>query len=249
MHYKKYLLLVDLLEENHILIAGATGSGKSVLLNALIYHIMGAGHRLILLDPKKVELHQYEDTLNCIIYADEKDSMVAALQEAVRIIDSRYREMKLRNEKKYPGERIYVVVDELADLMLTAKKQVLPMLQRIAQIGRAAEVHLIAATQCPLREVIPTTLKANFDCRIGLRTACAQDSRNIVGVKGCELLPNPKREHIAHAWIRRGADIELWQIPMIQDDVMTEMINYRKRGQRKSETKKKKGFLEILFGM
>ena len=101
--------------------------------------------------------------------------------------------------------------------MTTAKKQVLPLIQEIGQIGRAANVHMIAATQTPVREVIPTAIKCNFDTRIGLRTACAQDSRNITGLTGCERFPNPKVEHKAYGYVIDGADRSIYNIPKYPD--------------------------------
>lgn len=240
MEFTTYKHYEDMLKENHILLAGATGSGKSVCINGLIYSIILQGGKLILVDPKKVELHQYSKTAECMLYADEREEMISALQYAVDLIDRRYSEMKQRNLKLWDGEKIYVIVDELADLMLTAKHEVQPLLQRIGQVGRAAEVHLIAATQCPLRDVIPTTIKVNFDCRVGLRTACAQDSRNIIGVSGCELLPNPKLEHRAEAYVRRGADIDLWAIPMVPQEDIDRLIQLR-------TPKRKPGFFQRLF--
>lgn len=242
MRYRTYQLFMDLLEENHILIAGATGSGKSVLIQNLVFTAVCRGHRLILVDPKKVELSQWSRTENCLMYADEKGQMIEALRYAVRIIENRYQRMKARNQKLSEEGRVYVVVDEFADLMLTARKEVQPLLQRITAIGRAAGVHCIMATQVPIATVIRTEIKANCDCRIGLRTACAQDSRNIVGVAGCELLPNPKREHRAEAWIRRGADIDLWEIPMIPENDIREMIQYRNK-------RRKSGFWKLVFGI
>lgn len=239
---KTYDIFVDMLKENHILLAGATGSGKSVLLNDLIYTSLLQGDQLILIDPKKVELSQYATTENCIMYADEKQEMMSALEYAISIIDRRYADMKRRGLRLYDGRKVTVVVDELADLMLTCKREAQPLLQRIAQIGRASKVSLIAATQVPLREVIPTTIKANFDCRVGLRTACAQDSRNIIGVSGCEMLPNPKLAHKAQAYIRRGADIELWNIPMIPQEDIDKLIELR-------TPKRRKGFFETFFDM
>lgn len=240
MKFKSYDLFFQILEENHTLIAGATGSGKSVLLNNLIYTAILHGDQLILCDPKKVELHQYSRIENCIMYADEKDSIIAALEYAVSIIETRYREMKRRNLKLWDGRKIVIVVDELADLMLICRKEAQPLLQRIAQIGRASKVSLIGATQVPIATVLRTELKANMDCRIGLRTACAQDSRNIIGVSGCETLPNPKLTHKAEAYVRRGADIGLFTIPMIPQEDIDKLIELR--------TPKKKSIFEVLFG-
>ena len=187
-----YTLYADLLKQVHLLIAGATGSGKSVIINGLVTTALYNSpltNQFILIDPKRVELIDYKCLPHTIQYASEPADMVNALKLALSITETRYTEMQHEHTKKYTGSHIYVIIDELADLMTTNKKQVQPLIQRLAQIGRAANIHIIAATQCPLREVIPTAIKCNFDSRIALRTRSAQDSRNILGVTGCERLP------------------------------------------------------------
>ena len=126
-------------------------------------------------------------------------------------------------KKEYTDNCVYVVIDELADLMTTNKHAVTPLLQRIGQIGRAANVHLICATQCPLATVIPTSIKVNFTGIIGLRTATRQHSRNIIDVAGCEELPDPKKEHKAYCYYKSGVDYQLWVIPYI-DSAETDRI-------------------------
>ena len=184
-----YSLFRSMLEQPHLLIAGATGSGKSVALNGLIHDVLfrfpsdiegGAG--LILIDLKRVELGQYRDIPHTLYCATEPKDAVPALQHALKLIDDRYRVMERRGQRLYDGADIYVVIDELADLMTTQRRAVVPFIQRIAQIGRAARVHIIACTQCPIRAVIPTEIGVNFDARLGLHTRNAQDSRNIIGI-------------------------------------------------------------------
>lgn len=219
-----YPLFQKLLEQPHLLIAGATGSGKSVIINNLIYHALYSGPgavELILIDPKRVELVQYRDLPHTLYYASEPQQLPQALVYAMRIVDNRYRDMQSRALRKCDKGHIYVVIDELADLMTTQKKAVTPLLQRIAQVGRAANVHIIAATQCPLREVIPTAIKVNFDARIGLRTRNAQDSRNILGVSGCEELPA-----YGEGYIMLPLTLERWAIPYIKDDEINEIIQH-----------------------
>lgn len=187
-----YSIYKDMLQQPHLLIAGATGSGKSVVINALIYTALyssPAGAQFVLIDPKRVELVDYKRLPHTLRYASEPGEVVQALQYAVSITESRYKNMQRRGIKKYDGSNVYVVIDELADLMTTNKRRVQPLLQRLAQIGRAANIHIIAATQCPLAKVIPTEIKVNFDARVALRTRSAQDSRNILGITGAERLP------------------------------------------------------------
>lgn len=182
----------DMLKRNHLLIAGTTGSGKSTLIKALIHSMLLEApcvKSLILIDPKKVDLYRYRNLPHTYCHADNIPDCILALEKAKEIISKRYDIMQSRDEVLWSGGDIYIIVDELADLMTTARKQVLPLLQSIGQIGRAAKVHLICATQCPIVKVIPTELKVNFDGIVGLRTRSAQDSRNILSETGCEFLP------------------------------------------------------------
>lgn len=116
-----------------------------------------------------------------------------------------------------------MVIDELADLMTTNKKQVQPLIQRLAQIGRAANVHIIAATQCPLSTVIPTPIKVNFDSRVGLRTRSKQDSRNILGLPGCETLPR-----YGQGYYMTPAGLQLYNIPMYSPAEVQRLVDYWK---------------------
>lgn len=188
-------IYTDALRQPHLLIAGATGSGKSVIVNALIHaallRLPGGpdGARLILIDPKRVELSQWRDMPHTVAYASEPDEMLPTLQHAMDLCDRRYREALRRRKKRYDGPDLYVIIDEFADLMTTQGRTVTPIIQRLAQVGRAAKIHLIIATQTPIREVIPTRIKCNFDARFGLRARSAQDSRNIIERTGLETLP------------------------------------------------------------
>lgn len=156
-----YNLYADMLQQPHLLIAGATGSGKSVVINGMMTTALKdspAAVQFILIDPKRVELVDYKELPHTLRYSSEPGEMVQALQEAITMTDNRYRDMARQHVKKYGGGAVYVVIDELADLMTTNKKQVQPILQRLCQIGRAANVHVVAATQCPLSAVIPTPI-------------------------------------------------------------------------------------------
>lgn len=191
-----FCLYDQILNNNHTLIAGASGSGKSVFVNGLICTILHRlpidqpnGAQMILIDPKRVELSQYARLPHTITHATEPADMIAALNQAVTITESRYKDMQKTGARLYNGGDIYVIIEELADLMTTNRKAVQPLLQRLCQIARAARVHVICVTQCPLVKVIPTEIKVNFDSIIALRTRSAQDSRNIIGAKGAELLP------------------------------------------------------------
>lgn len=153
-----YTPFLRLAERPHLLIAGATGSGKSVALNGIIHSLMMTQSPLrcqfVLIDPKKVELVQYACLPHCARYASDHPDIVRALQWAVDETDHRFSIMQACGLKEYNGAHLYVVIDELADLMVSLKKETLPLLQRLAQIGRAACVHLIACSQNVLAQTI-----------------------------------------------------------------------------------------------
>jgi len=214
----------DMLSQPHLLIAGATGSGKSVVINGMIYTALynaPCDAEFILIDPKRVELIRYARLPHVVKYATEPADMIAALDTAMDITERRYKDMAKRRLTKFDGADLYVVIDELADLMTTNKKAVQPRLQRLAQIGRAARVHIIAATQCPLAAVIPTAIKVNFDSCVALHTRCAQDSRNIMSRTGCETLPR-----YGQGYYVTPAGTTLYQIPMIPDADLTRICSY-----------------------
>lgn len=221
-----YSLYADMLKQPHLLIAGATGSGKSVVINGILYTALynsPAAVELILIDPKRVELIDYAQLPHTLKYASEPGDMVQALELAMTITERRYKAMQARHMKKYDGGAVYVIIDELADLMTTNRRQVQPLLQRLAQIGRAANVHIIAATQCPLSAVIPTPIKVNFDSRVGLRTRSRQDSRNILGVGGCELLPR-----YGQGYYMTPEGLTLYNIPMQTPEDLQALLTYWK---------------------
>lgn len=241
----RYTLYQDILSQPHVMVAGATGSGKSVVINALIYTALykfplsaestnSVG--FVLLDPKRVELSAYKDLPHTLRYASEPAEMVQALQYAMSIVEDRYRTMQRQGIKKWVGQDVFCVIDEFADLMTTNRKQVQPLIQRLAQVGRAANVHIILATQCPLAKVIPTEIKVNFDARVALRTATAQHSRNIMEQTGCELLP-------AHGqgFYVTPSGTTLYNIPMISEDELSARVQWWME-------QKPRGFLSRLFG-
>lgn len=226
---KIYNLFADMLNENHLLIAGATGSGKSVLINGLITTALYNSPnkvKFIFIDCKRVELYDYKPLQHCLYYADNAETAITALKMALDIIENRYKLMQQKHIKEYNDSRIYVIIDELADLMTMNKYQVTPILQRIGQIGRAANVHLICATQCPLTTIIPTSIKVNFTGIIGLKTAIKQHSRNIIDMSGCELLPNPKKVNNAYCYYKSGVNCDLYNIPYVSNIEINRIIKH-----------------------
>lgn len=221
-------LFCDMAKQPHLLIAGATGSGKSVVVNGIMHTLLfrspadiEGGARFILIDPKRVELVAYKDCPHTVLYASEPDTMINALSAAMQITERRYKAMQEARVKKYQGSDLYIIVDEFADLMTTQRKATVPLVQRLAQIGRAAKVHLIICTQTPISAVLPTQIKCNFDARLGLRTRSDQDSRNILGYSGLEKLPR-----YGQGIYMTPDEDQLYNIPMVPDHKVQELIDY-----------------------
>jgi DNA segregation ATPase FtsK/SpoIIIE, S-DNA-T family len=228
-------VIVDLSRMPHLLIAGTTGSGKSVAINtmilSLVYRLTPDQCRLIMVDPKMLELSVYDGIPHLLtpVVTDPKKAVVA-LKWAVREMEERYKKMsklgvrniegynvrvaeaKTKGERlsrtvhtgydKETGEAIYekeeleleplpflvVIVDEMADLMMVAGKDIEGAIQRLAQMARAAGIHVILATQRPSVDVITGTIKANFPTRISFQVTSKIDSRTILGEQGAEQL-------------------------------------------------------------
>lgn len=187
---------IDIAAAPHVLIAGTTGSGKSVLLNSLIcsllYKITPATGRLLMIDPKQVELSIYEGLPH--LYrpiVKGAPEAITALAELCEEMDKRYKYMAKRGAKSIADTnmpRIYCIIDELADLMLTSKKTVESYIIRIAQLGRAAGIHLIVATQRPTVNIITGLIKANISTKIALAVSNVSDSITILNHGGAEKL-------------------------------------------------------------
>ena len=192
----------DLAKMPHLLVAGATGSGKSVCLNAIVSCLITertpSEMRLLLVDPKRVELTPYNGVPHLMApVVVETDTVVGYLKGLIREMNDRYRRMEevgVRNIEGYnermPDRMPYlcVVVDELADLMMTAAFDVEQSLCRLAQLGRATGIHLIIATQRPSVDVVTGLIKANFPSRVSFAVTSQVDSRTILDTAGADKL-------------------------------------------------------------
>ena len=195
-------IIGDLTSMPHLLIAGTTGSGKSVCINtiilSLLYRHTPEKCKFILIDPKMLELSTYEGVphLLCPVITEAKKA-ASVLGWVVKEMESRYRLMTregVRNidgynsKHKLPMPYIVVVVDEMSDLMLVAGKEIENYIQKLSQMARAAGIHIIMATQRPSVDVITGTIKANFPTRISFQVTSKIDSRTILGEQGAEQL-------------------------------------------------------------
>ena len=198
----------NLKEMPHLLIAGATGSGKSVCINSIITSILYKADpdevKFMLIDPKVVELKSYNDIPHLLIpVVTDPSKAAAALSWAVVEMTDRYkifsevgakdlstynRKMKDQGEEDSVLPQIVIIIDELADLMIVAKNQVSESIQRIAQLGRACGIHMIVATQRPSVNVITGVIKANIPARIAFAVSSSVDSRTILDTGGAEKL-------------------------------------------------------------
>lgn len=246
----------------HLLIAGQTGSGKSVMINALLtsllYRNSPSEMRVILVDPKQVEMAPYEDIphlLAPIITAPEKT--ISALKWAVNEMERRYdllAEVKVRDIRSYNAKMteeampyIVIVIDELADLMMIAARDVEALIVRLAQKARAVGIHLVLATQRPSVDVITGLIKANIPARIAFTVASQVDSRTILDQIGAEkllgqgdmLLLTPqmsKPKRIQGAWV---TDDEVMRItdhlrmqapPQYNEEIISQPVQLNGRG-------------------
>ena len=212
------VFITDLAKLPHLLIAGATGSGKSVGLNTLITGLMYACHpanlKFVMIDPKKIELQQYKYMVDHYVAMPEnsEEPIITDVDQALGVLKSCEREMEIRydlfsaaqvrsikdyNKKVHAGKLeeedtfthlpyIVLIIDELADLMMLAGKDIEAPIARLAQMARAVGIHLVLATQRPSVDVITGLIKANFPARIAYQVASKVDSRTILDQNGAE---------------------------------------------------------------
>ena len=255
-------VVADLAKMPHMLVAGQTGSGKSVMINdiltSMLYRNSPSDLKLILVDPKTVELTPYNDIPHLLTpVITEPEKCISALKWAVAEMERRYRtlaEVKKRNIGEYNMLKteegmpyIVIVIDELADLMMMAARDVEALIVRIAQKARAVGIHLILATQRPSVDVITGLIKANVPARIAFTTASQVDSRTIIDQMGAEKLlgrgdmllltsdmPKPKRVQAAfisdEETVKVTHFITEQRAPAYNDEVVSQPVTIGKGG-------------------
>jgi DNA segregation ATPase FtsK/SpoIIIE, S-DNA-T family len=255
-------VVTDLDKMPHLLVAGQTGSGKSVMVNtiltSLLYRNTPADLKLILVDPKQVELKPYDDIPHLLTpVITEPEKCISALKWAVAEMERRYRalaDVGKRNIAEYNSFKkeegmpyIVIVIDELADLMMMAARDVEALIVRIAQKARAVGIHLVLATQRPSVDVITGLIKANIPARIAFKTTSQVDSRTIIDQVGAEKLlgqgdmlmtladsPKPKRIQgalIADDETNKVIDfIKMQRPPQYDEEVVSQPVQLNGKG-------------------
>lgn len=223
-------LYKDMLAQPHLMIAGATGSGKSTVLDALIYTALykapadiEGGAQFIIIDPKS-RLFKFEHLPHTVKYAIFPQDCLSALELAVNIMMDRFNNTRQRGLEDYDRGHLYVIIDEFYPLVTSQqikKKDVISAIQQLGALGRAANVHVILCTQRPTTDIIPGSITANFDSRVGLHTAKSQHSRNIIEQNGCEALPR-----YGQGYYINPEGCTMYYIPMIEKEELTTRIKW-----------------------
>lgn len=223
-------LFGDMAAQTHFLIAGASGSGKSVVENGFINYIVNnytdnaAG--IILIDPKMVELYRWRNVPHCMDYADNLADIARVLRNVEDFMIKRLDWLRSINELKWRGSVAYVFIDELADI--GADRECREVLSRLARLSRAAGIHIIACTQRPSisDRLMPAELRTNLDSRLCLRVSEAKDSRMVIGRSGAETLPRHGQGYILTPDRMKP---EIVNVPFVTEGEITATINRNRK--------------------
>lgn len=181
----------NILTSAHTLIAGTTGSGKSTLLHSFIYYTMKTYQpnnvKFVLIDLKRVELAKYKNLKHTMTYANNVKDAEMVLSMCQLFMRNRYAEMEKQGQTESIYNHIYIIIDELADLIAQSKKAV-DLIASIGRLGRASHIHLILATQSPDRKTLCAKIQQNITNTIALRCKTAIESRQVLGISGAETL-------------------------------------------------------------
>ena len=202
-------------EQQNTLIAGTTGSGKSTVLQGVIYAICASSSacsvELWMADPKRVDLIEWLDrgTPQLARYSNTTEEIKQMINDLVSVMENRFLWMEQNRKKQWPYKTIYLIVDELGDLVMNDKK-IVDSLKRILQLGRAAGIRSILCTQSPSRYTLSACLQVNFTARLALHCVAAIESRQVLNAAGAELLP----EHGTGILLTPSKGMETVGLPM-----------------------------------
>lgn len=227
-----YTLYKSMLKESHLLIGGATGSGKSVVINALIYTALYKAPTeaaFVLCDTRMVELSRYAKLPHVLRYADTLSDITNALQMAHALMMDRFKAMKRSGHVETADRDIYVIVDELADLVTKGanrqenalRKSCEGYIESIGKLGRAAHVHLILTTQAPNRQTLKANIVLNVTARLALHCDSSIESRQMIGRSGAEFLPK-----YGQGIYKTPEGMDTWNLPMIPQEDISERIKW-----------------------
>lgn len=190
-HFKRDGLADILLKENHLLVAGTTGSGKSTFLDILLNTLCTyspSQKRYAIIDQKKISVVRWEHLPHCMEYARTPETALSLIKRFELEMDNRFDEMLDRGIDLYDGTDFYLIIDEAA-VLLNHVKEAKPILIKIMEMGRAARIHVVYCTQDPSRKTLDHAIVQNCDAKLALRCESQIESRQIIGVKGAEDLP------------------------------------------------------------
>lgn len=212
-------VLLDIATAPHVLVAGEAGGGKSVLLHNIICSLLMKNNPttmdLLLIDPKMVEFEYFykgNPCLFCPVVTDPAEAL-ERLEQADAEMMRRYSVMKQEGKRFWNGKKLYIVIDEVADLISAGGKRLEKVIEKISRLGRGASCHLICATQHPVRSVISRQITANMDTRICLRVIDGAASRLVIGTTGGEKLKGK-----GDAIIRHNGEFRRFQASYIDDE-------------------------------
>lgn len=227
MNHQIQNFIIDAVNQNHILIAGCTGSGKSVLLKNIIFYMLLKGYNFDIIDLKKVSLIEYRPLFKRSRnkYADTVSEAETVLRLASEEVERRYKKMLRQGIDKTTEPPRYIIIDEAADLFAAAPK-LQPIIIHLLRLGRAANIRLIFATQSPDRKTISSQVQQNISTVFALRCRSALESRQVIGMSGAEKLTG---YGYGFYYSEKMDAPELISIKMIPSSDIKQLVKYRLR--------------------
>ena len=244
-----YPHLLKLIDGQHTLIGASTGAGKSVLLNAILWSELAQPriNQFIFMATKRVELSMYRQLPHTVRYCQSLPECVNGLQIAVNEIERRYTAMEMRNLRLYDGNTLYIVIDELSDLVLDREygKVCSALLSKIARVGRAARVLILACTQNANRSILKAEVVSNLPTRIALHCNSEIESRQLINT--ADAIHLVQGEGIC----RKGIDYYKFNVPLVPDNELQARVNLweRQSVQQPQPKQKKIGYIRRMINV